>query len=318
MPPFPKPTIAYKVDVTKEIKNIALYQKNKPDRKIPAKKKNKLLLATWNIANLGTQKREAEHYKIIAEMLKWFDIIAIQEINDNLEGLRHLQKELPANYQVIFTDASGNNERMCFMFNNKKVKQMEKIGEIAVAVEDLADVKLPEIKSEFKGFSRSPFLATFKINNFVVALINAHSYFGDESKIKSIERRSLEAYCIARWADLRRKSKNCYTPNIIALGDFNLPKIEPGDLVYKALLARGFEIPEHSTKIYSNISNDMHYDQIVFMPGLKSLITNTGVFDFDGALFTELWDKEKPNILKNYLRYYISDHRIKWIEISAD
>jgi len=318
MPPFPKPTIAYKVDVTKEIKNIALYQKNKPDRKIPAKKKNKLLLATWNIANLGTQKREAEHYKIIAEMLKWFDIIAIQEINDNLEGLRHLQKELAANYQVIFTDASGNNERMCFMFNNKKVKQMEKIGEIAVAVEDLADVKLPEIKSEFKGFSRSPFLATFKINNFVVALINAHSYFGDESKIKSIERRSLEAYCIARWADLRRKSKNCYTPNIIALGDFNLPKIEPGDLVYKALLARGFEIPEHSTKIYSNISNDMHYDQIVFMPGLKSLITNTGVFDFDGALFTELWDKEKPNILKNYLRYYISDHRIKWIEISAD
>jgi len=318
MPPFPKPNITYKVDVTKEIKNIALYQKNKPDRKIPAKKKNKLLLATWNIANLGTQKREAEHYKIIAEMLKWFDIIAIQEINDNLEGLRHLQKELPANYQVIFTDASGNNERMCFMFNNKKVKQMEKIGEIAVAVEDLADVKLPEIKSEFKGFSRSPFLATFKINNFVVALINAHSYFGDESKIKSIERRSLEAYCIARWADLRRKSKNCYTPNIIALGDFNLPKIEPGDLVYKALLARGFEIPEHSTKIYSNISNDMHYDQIVFMPGLKSLITNTGVFDFDGALFTELWDKEKPNILKNYLRYYISDHRIKWIEISAD
>ncbi|MCY7293045.1 MAG: endonuclease/exonuclease/phosphatase family protein [Ferruginibacter sp.] len=318
MPPFPKPSIAYKVDVTKEIKNIALYQKNKPDRKIPAKKKNKLLLATWNIANLGTQKREAEHYKIIAEMLSWFDIIAIQEINDNLEGLRHLQKELPSNYQVIFTDASGNNERMCFMFNNKKVKQMEKIGEIAVAVEDLADVKLPEIKSEFKGFSRSPFLATFKINNFVVALINAHSYFGDESKIESIERRSLEAYCIARWADLRRKSKNCYTPNIIALGDFNLPKIEPGDLVYKALLARGFEIPEHSTKIYSNISNDMHYDQIVFMPGLKSLITNTGVFDFDGALFTELWNKEKPNILKNYLRYYISDHRIKWIEISAD
>jgi endonuclease/exonuclease/phosphatase family metal-dependent hydrolase len=316
MPPFPKPELNYTVNVTKEIKRLADYKKKKPERNIPKKAANKLLLATWNIANLGGQKREQVHYKIIAEMLSWYDIIAIQELNDNLEGLRNLQKELPKNYQVIFSDASGNNERMCFLFNNKKVKQMEKVGEIAIAVEDLADIKLPEIKSEFKGFSRSPFLATFKVNNFVFALINAHSYFGDDTELKSIERRSLEAYCIARWADLRRNSKNCYTQNIIALGDFNLPKVEQGDLVNKALLAKGFEMPEHSTKIYSNINNDMQYDQIVFLPGLKSLISNSGVFDFDGALFSELWDKDKPNILKNYLRYYISDHRIKWLEIT--
>ncbi len=316
MPPFPKPELNYIVNVAKEIKSLSDYKKKKPERAIPKKVANKLLLATWNIANFGLQKREQTHYKIIAEMLSWYDIIAIQELNDNLEGLRNLQKELPKNYQVIFSDASGNNERMCFLFDNKKIKQMEKVGEIAIAVEDLADIKLPEIKSEFKGFSRSPFLATFKLNKFVFALINAHSYFGDDTELKSIERRSLEAYCIARWADLRRNSKNCYTQNIIALGDFNLPKVEQGDLVYKALLAKGFEMPEHSTKIYSNINDDMQYDQIVFLPGLKSLISNSGVFDFDGALFSELWDKDKPNILKNYLRYYISDHRIKWLEIT--
>lgn len=318
MPPFPKPTTVYKVDVAKEIKNMAAYKKNKTDRNIPKKINTKLLLATWNIANFGLQKREEGHYKIIAEMLSWFDIIAIQELNDNLEGLRNLQKELSKNYQVIFSDASGNDERMCFLFNSKKIKLMEKVGEIAMAAEELINIKLPEIKSEFKGFSRSPFIATFKINNFVFALINAHNYFGDDTELKSIERRCLEAYCIGRWADLRRKSKNCYTPNIIALGDFNLPKVEPGDMVYKALLARGFEMPEHSTKIYSNINNDKQYDQIVFMPRIKSLVTNTGVFDFDGALFPELWDKENPNILKNYLRYYISDHRIMWMELAIN
>ena len=318
MPPFPKPTTVYKVDVAKEIKNMAAYKKNKPDRNIPKKTNAKLLLATWNIANLGLQKREEAHYKIIAEMLSWFDIIAIQELNDNLEGLRNLQKELSKNYQVIFSDASGNDERMCFLFNSKKIKLMEKVGEIAVAAEELVDIKLPEIKSDFKGFSRSPFIATFKTNHFVFALINAHNYFGDDSELKSIERRCLEAYCIGRWADLRRKSKNCYTPNIIALGDFNLPKVEPGDMVYKALLARGFEMPEHSTKIYSNINNDKQYDQILFMPGMKSLVTNGGVFDFDGALFPELWDKDSPHILKNYLRYYISDHRIMWMELAIN
>lgn len=318
MPPFPKPTTVYKVNVTNEIINMVAYKKNKPDRNIPKKTKTKLLLATWNIANFGLQKREEEHYKIIAVMLSWFDIIAIQELNDNLEGLRILQKELPKNYQVIFSDVSGNDERMCFLFNNKKIKLKEKIGEIAVAAEELAEIKLPEIKSEFKGFSRTPFIATFKVNNFVFALINAHNYFGKDSELKSMERRCLEAYCIGRWADLRRKSKNCYTQNIIALGDFNLPKVEKGDMVYKALLARGFEMPEHSTKIYSNISNDKQYDQIVFMPGIKSLVTNTGVFDFDGALFPDLWDKENPQILKNYLSYYISDHRIMWMEMAVN
>jgi endonuclease/exonuclease/phosphatase family metal-dependent hydrolase len=316
MPPFPKPTGAFIVNVPKEIKNLSNYKKNKAGRNIPKSSSNNIILAAWNLANFGTQKREIPHLKIIAEMISWFDVIALQEINDNLESLRELQKLLPKNYQAIFTDASGNNERMCYLFNNKKVKLMEKVGEIAIAVEDLADIKLPNIDSEFKGFSRSPFLATFCVKDFVFALINVHSYFGDDTEKKSIERRSLEAFCVARWADLRRKSKNCYTQNIIALGDFNLPKIEEGDMVYKALLAKGFEMPEHSSKIYSNINDDKHYDQIVFMPGVKSMIKNSGVFDFDGALFTELWDETKPLVLRNYLRYYISDHRIKWMELT--
>jgi endonuclease/exonuclease/phosphatase family metal-dependent hydrolase len=315
MPPFPKPSNNITVNVFKEIKSLAAYKKNKAGRNIPKSSKDNILVATWNLANFGTQKREIPHLKIIAEMISWFDVIALQEINDNLESFRELQKLLPINYQAIFSDASGNNERMCFLFNNKKVKQMEKLGEIAIAAEDLKHIKLPNVASEFKGFSRSPYLATFVVKDFVFALINVHSYFGDDTEKKSIERRSLEAFCIARWADLRRNSKNCYTKNIIALGDFNLPKIEEGDLVYKALLAKGFEMPEHSSKIYSNINDDKHYDQIVFMPGVKSKIKISGVFDFDGALFAELWDETKPLILRNYLRYYISDHRIKWIEL---
>ncbi len=316
MPPFPKPAITYNVNVHKEIQNLQNYQLKKPDRKIPKKLKSAVIIATWNIANFGVQKREAEHYQIIANMLQWFDVVALQEVNDNLTGLRALQQHLPKNYAAIFSDASGNNERMCFLYDTKKIQLMEKVGEIAIPAEDLEDINLPNIESPFEGFSRSPFIATFKANNVIFALINAHSYFGDDTEIKSMERRSLEAYAIARWADLRRNSKYCYTQNIIALGDFNLPKVEPGNMVYDALLARGFELPEHSTKIYSNINDDMHYDQIVFMPGLKSTIKNSGVFDFDGALFSELWNENKPNILKNYLRYYISDHRIKWVQMS--
>lgn len=316
MPAFPKPETDYKVLVSKELKNLETYKNTKPGRLIPESKSDNLLIATWNIANLGLQKREASHYKIIAKIISWFDVIALQEINDNLEGFRALQKELPKKYRAVFTDASGNNERMAYLYNSEKVKQLEKIGEIAMAAEDLENVKLPGISYKFNGFSRTPFLATFKVNSFEFALVNVHLYFGDDTEKKSIERRTLETFAVARWADLRRKSKNAFTQNIIALGDFNLPKVEKGDPIYDALVSRGFELPEHTSKVFSNINDDMNYDQMAFLPGIKSLIKTGGVFDFDGALFSSLWDENKPNVLRNYLKYYISDHRPKWYELS--
>ncbi len=229
MPAFPKPDFDYKVVVAKELKNLETYKNTKPGRLIPESKPTNLLLATWNIANLELQKREAAHYKIITKIISRFDIIAMQEINDNLEGFRALQKELPKKYKAVFTDASGNNERMAYLYNSEKISQLEKIGEIAVAAEDLENVNLPGIQSKFSGFSRSPFLATFRVKKFDFALVNVHLYFGDDTEKKSIERRTLETYCVARWADLRRKSKYAFTQNIIALGDFNLPKVEKGD-----------------------------------------------------------------------------------------
>lgn len=51
MPQFPKPKFAYAFDPVAEI---ARLQQHKQTRGIPAKARNRLLLATWNIANLLT------------------------------------------------------------------------------------------------------------------------------------------------------------------------------------------------------------------------------------------------------------------------
>ena len=66
----------------------------------------------------------------------------------------------------------------------------------------------------------------------------AHLFFGKDNNADR-ERRALEAYAVSRWADLRRKSKNNYSKNFLVLGDFNLPKVEPSDLIYKVLKKRG-------------------------------------------------------------------------------
>ena len=58
---------------------------------VPDKKDDRLLLATWNIANFEVQDREAAHLDLIAEIVGWFDLIAVQEIRDDVTGLRGLK-----------------------------------------------------------------------------------------------------------------------------------------------------------------------------------------------------------------------------------
>ncbi|MEE9350905.1 MAG: endonuclease/exonuclease/phosphatase family protein [Thiotrichaceae bacterium] len=317
---FPKPTFSHSYIAESEIQRLRNYRDTKTGRQIPAKKNDHLLLATWNIANLGGQKRTPKDYAILAEIISWFDIIAIQETKDELSGIRAILAALPDHYQMIFSDKAGNEERMAFIYDSAKFSLGEKIGELSVPASSLKHIKLPNIPSNFfKGFDRTPYIVSFRSQTTTFVLVNAHLYFGP-SKDKDLKRRSLEAYAVSRWGDLRRKDKDRYADKIIVLGDFNLPKVEPGDLIYTALKKRGLIRPHHSTKIYSNINNDKDYDQIMFFPGTvkKAHTQRIGVFDFDGALFKELWESRSAAQFKTYLRYYISDHRPLWAEFKLD
>lgn len=311
MPAFPKPKFVFDFDVQEEFNHLNAH---KIKRGIPPKSSDKLLIASWNIANLGLQNRWREHYEILAHIIEWYDLIAIQEVNYKLEGIRLLEAALPSHYNVIFSDKGGNNERSAFVYDNRKIKLSEMVGEIGIPPKDQKFIKIKGITQKFSGFDRNPYLCSFQWNNQILVMITVHSFSGSTKK-EDIERRALEAYAIGRYADLRNKSKYSFSKNIIALGDFNIPKIEKGDLVYEALIKRGLILPEHSAKVYSNISNDKMFDQIAFLPSMKSKIQQQGVFDFDNALFPKLWKNESKKNFKAYLRYYISDHRLLWMQL---
>lgn len=315
MPPFPKPTYNYTFNTTTEIKALRQYRDTEPGRSVPAKKANPLLVATWNLANLGQQKRTPKHYRLIAEMASWFDLVAIQEAKDDLSGLRAIQDELPASYQILFSDRGGNDERMAFLYDSNKVFPLEKVGEIDIAVADQRNIKVPGINLNFKGFDRNPYLAAFAAGSFEFLLVNVHLFFGKD-KWQDRHRRALEAYAVARWANNHRKDKDAYVGNIICLGDFNLPKEGSGNQALAALQGKGLQKPPHSTQIASSISTDNQYDQIFFFPGsTKDKYTGkTGIFDFDGALFKTLWNTKTEKQFNAYMRYYISDHRPLWAE----
>src|SRR4051794_38944567 len=115
MPSFPKPKFSHTVNLSKEIKAIRNYRDTKEGRQIPVSIKNNLRIATWNIANLGAQEREEAHLKILAEIISWFDLIAVQETKENSEHFQKIVQLLGKSYQYIFCDASGNNERLAFI-----------------------------------------------------------------------------------------------------------------------------------------------------------------------------------------------------------
>ena len=121
MPPFPKPPFDYVYDAPAELRALRRFRRTEPGRAIPAKASDRLLLATWNIANLGVQERLDSDYRLIAEMVSWFDLVAVQEVNDNLRGIQAVHAHLPRRYRLVFSDASGNQERQAFLYDATKV-----------------------------------------------------------------------------------------------------------------------------------------------------------------------------------------------------
>jgi endonuclease/exonuclease/phosphatase family metal-dependent hydrolase len=315
MPPFPKPRFEYDYDATHEISALRQYVATEPGRAVPAKAADRLLLLTWNVANLGVQRRRDKDYRLLAEVISWFDVAAIQECHDNLAGIQAIKANLPDSFRLLYSDASGNNERLTYLFDADKVGLFEEVGEVALPPSDYGDVKLPGIRRRFDGFDRNPYLATFRAGAFTFSLVNVHLYYGSESTA-DVARRCLETFAVALWANRRRRSKYAFMQDILPLGDFNLPKVDPSDPVYRALTRRGLHLPEHSTKIGSSIASDHHYDQIAFFPGhTKDDYTGrSGVIDFDGAVFRDLWQSRPSKAFAAYVRYYLSDHRPLWAE----
>ena len=317
MPSFPKPRKSFDYDLKKEIHALRAYRDTCPGRQIPSRRDDNLLVATWNIANLGLHKRKSNDYALMAEIVSWFDLVAIQEVNDDLSGLRGIQAHLPGSWRALFSDKSGNEERLVFLYDGGKVSLKEMVGEIAVPVRDHKHIKLPGVRAKFQGFDRNPYLASFRAGAFEFLLVNVHLFFGKDDR-PDRERRSLEAFATSRWGDLRRHDKDAYLRHIIVVGDFNLPKVEPSDLVYQALRSRGLKLPLHSCRIGSSIATDRAYDQIVFYANTNGSCWTgkAGIFDFDGAVCKRLWRSAGKGKFLAWLRYYVSDHRPLWSEFT--
>lgn len=262
--------------------------------KVPRKTaSDTLLLATWNIRDFDSNKfghgpRLQESFHYMAEIIGSFDLVALQEVNEDMRPLERVMSLLGPRWQYIATDVtagiSGNGERMVFVYDSSKVQFKHIAGEIVLP-------PAAQVDGEHQ-FARSPFLVRFQAGWFKFNLCTVHLYYGDDSGPK-YERRVAEIDAVAKFLEQRAKDDG---QNYILLGDMNV--VSPGDRTMLALRKHGFVLPADltldgdATRLVSNMRGDKHYDQIAFLvrEGELELSGNpnhAGVLNYYDVLYTE-------------------------------
>jgi endonuclease/exonuclease/phosphatase family metal-dependent hydrolase len=282
-------------------------------------------LASWNIRDLGSNKfnpspRLPETFLYIAEVISAFDLVAIQEVNENMKDFQTVMRLLGPHWDYIVTDQSGNDERLAFVFDTRKILFRHIAGEIV----------LPSKKGKQPvQFNRTPFLLAFQSGWFKFNICTVHIYYGSAS---DTTRRKQEIADIAEFFAKRQKKDG---ETYILLGDFNILNAE--DPTMAALLGGGFVVPEKLRKPTA-LASANYYDQIAIRArdGIVE-IKNADCFQWQDHVFraneadyaaykphmptkTKTGKPAKTDMAayKKWRTWQMSDHLPLWTEIKTD
>lgn len=259
-----------------------------------------LLIATWNIRDFDSNKfghgpRLKESYFYIAQIISTFDLVAVQEVTKNLRALNHLMYLLGDDWDYITTDVtdgrSGNQERMTFIFDTRRVQFKNVAGEIVLP-------KTRLIKGDIQ-FARTPFLVSFQSGWTKFSLCTVHIYFGADSGEK-LERRKSEISGIAKFL---KKRADADKETFLVLGDFNI--VDQEHETMQALLDNGFDIPDQirNRPEGTNTFQTKFYDQIGIRS--KSEFFQLGADQNSAGTFNYYEQVLKENQFEDYKTYVV-------------
>lgn len=315
---------------------------------VPAKSTSTVLLATWNIREFdspayGARGLECLYY--IAEILSHFDLIAIQEVREDLTALEIVNELMGSRWRRVASDVTegtpGNRERMAFLYDSHSVAFNGIAGEVVMPV---VEVKGPSGKiiryDPSDQLYRTPYLCGFRTGWTDLMLCTVHIAFGEDEADSPV--RVKEIGLIADFLAKRARERRDHS-NLILLGDFNI--YSRTDTTMRAITDAGFSVPpELQTVPHTNTgSKRRFYDQIAVLPKGKRFQTTgrAGVFNYfnhvfrddDEALYVaemgEAYLKNKEGEPRNeagkrsYYRTYwrtfqMSDHLPMWVELKTD
>jgi endonuclease/exonuclease/phosphatase family metal-dependent hydrolase len=287
-----------------------------------------VLIATWNIRHLGavtqkwdtsaedSPKRNLRDILCIAEIVSRFDVVALQEIKRDLEGLRLLMQALGPDWGWILTDLTrgdaGNQERMAFVFDLRRVRPSGLAAEIVVPIE--VETSIDEAGMQ-QQFARTPYAVSFDSQGAVFTLVTLHVLWGSNAAARLPEIKE-----IARWLAEWAGGADEFGDNLLTLGDFNIDRVN--DPLYQAFVATGLRpAPQHvdlPRTIFDKPESKHFYDQIAWFPGAPGApgLTPPLAYENLGGNFDFLPSLQK-NLSTTELSWRISDHYPMWASFSV-
>ncbi len=321
--PEPQVTDPLPDDLVAELQGLSDALDDDPKFRIPPKEVDRnLLIATWNLREFGrvtrkwrsgdddSPKRDLFSIRVIAEIVSRFDVVALQEVQVNIEALRFLLRALGPNWGLILTDAvkskAGDNERLAFVFDTRRAVPSGLACELVVPQEVLDEgVGENALKEQF---AKTPYAVAFRTEGHTFILVTLHVIFGHKSKDRLGELTE-----IARWMrDWADDTSDEYRQNLMVLGDFNIDRKD--DANYQAFTSQGlFPAPGHEGKprTLSSSGPDKFFDQIAwFNEGGEAKLTFG-----TGAANNFEWDRfVMQGLTRNQKSFRVSDHFPLWAE----
>ena len=282
----------------------------------PRRTDHNLIVATWNLRafsdvhpswdeNSGSPKRNWRAMASIAEIVRHFDVVAIQEVRRNTTAIRMLLEGfLGPDWGVLMSDVTagdaGNSERLAFVYDRRRLEPSGLAGEIVLPPAASGD--------PMQQFDRTPYIVGFRAAEERFALLTAHIKYGSLPADRIPELRNLARFTAQEIRD-RSRARGAEETNLIVLGDFNIDE-RTGNPLFDAFVETGLRVPEGIlTQRTTYGSTAKYYDQIAWFMGADFTLRasgRSGVIDFVRAVFPELTPEQ--------MSYRVSDHFPLWVE----
>lgn len=308
------------------------------DAAVPSKQLDRnVIIASWNIRELGRHngkwttvqadvpKRNVGDLHLIAEILSRFDVIAVQEVQENLQALRVIMSCLGPDWGFTVTDVSfgdaGDDERLAYLYDLRRVRPSGLAGELVLSPEDLASrapaadtVHVPGLSTQLV---KTPYIVSFMTASRPFVLTTVHVVWGDGGALR---RRAREAEALSKMLSRAvqapaREEVDPFRASLIALGDFNITTKD--DIIFKALVDNGLQ-PDVETLDRPRTVNDrpaskIAYDQVAwFVPGRPGALKFPRL---SGDTFA--WDQHVLQGEPGDTTFRISDHYPLWLEFDV-
>ncbi len=228
----------------------------------PIRRNDSVVIGSFNALKLGKANNDQKRWDFLTRFVSRYDLLAIQEVMDELSGIRRLHKSLGPSFRLIVSDTTGAvpgsrglRERLAFLYRPSRIALKEMVSDITYDRSEIVatlkrDIKVwnkffKNIEEEntqreqdgrkkkalgeyahpaFLSFIRTPHCAAFSIKGRNGAA--PIEFLGVNAHTlygKSKEERNREFFALLSWIVQRANSPDrMYFRNMIVMADLNM------------------------------------------------------------------------------------------------